>query len=373
MSADLAPFPEDYVEVLRSLVTIPGPTGDEGRRAEFLVRWLKDAGVEEVVEDEHFNVQARFGPEPAEGWTWFDAHTDTVFPDQDLPFRVEEDRAYCPGVFDNGVAVVHLMMLARELARSGQGKGMLLSFSVGEEGEGDLKGMKTLAGTFPVREAVVFDCGLSSVIAQCVGSRRYEIVFRGPGGHSWGDFGASSAIHGAARWILDVKGWMEWIPKKRSYNVGLIQGGQGVNVIAPECRLKLDVRSLEAAELEKLPEILEGSLKKICGDEGLDWETREIGFRPSGRLEENHRLIQTMKEVHQAAGLEMTMRNGSTNVNWLFHCGIDAISSGVANGSGVHTREEMLDLASAREGWKKLQLLTKALRGGAEDASQRRG
>lgn len=356
-------WPEDALELLTEFVTIPGPTFQEDARARWLVDWLKANGVEQVEVDEIHNVTARFGEPGPEGWTWLDAHIDTVFPDQDLSVRVEGDKAYCPGIYDNGIAVLQLMLLARHFARQGGGEGFLISFSVGEEGEGDLCGMKALAGTFPVKEAVIFDCGLGKAMTSSVGSRRFEITFKGPAGHSWGNFGRPSAIHVAALWIVAMEDFMPWEKRVLSYNVGEIHGGQGVNVIAPECSLKLDLRSLQADELDQVPDRLRGLLEKVCGTSGVDFEVRELGFRPAGQIPAgNDDFIQMLDEVHRGLGIESDASRSSTNANWLYHKGIAALSSGLASGGLTHAQGEWLDLEASRKGWIKLQHLVDRLR-----------
>jgi len=194
------------LELLEQLVRIGAPTGREHARAAFVARWLREAGLGDPTPDDDANVFLWLGPQDQPALV-IDAHLDTVFPDLQVELRKEPGRWHAPGISDNTVHVAMLMAWARHRQQTGRPwPATLLSFSVGEESQGKLLGMKCLTRDYAGRisQALVLDMGIHSICRQGTGTVRSKVCFQSPGGHSWSGFGKTSALTCACQWITQI-------------------------------------------------------------------------------------------------------------------------------------------------------------------------
>ena len=347
---------DSVLSLLEELVTIGAPTFHEKRRSDFMVAWLKrELPMGEVGQDEAGNIWVDLSG--GEGKVLLvDAHIDTVFPHETLEVRKEAGRWHAPGVYDNTVSCAQLMLWLKRAAEAGRPLPVIGVFTVGEEGEGNLAGVRAMAKRFKDRAlgALVLDLSLREAAREAIGSVRYELTFSTKGGHSWNHFGEPNAIHEAARWIGRLEKAFPWERGLRSFNVGTIEGGTGINVIAAAARFKLDVRSLQPAFLEAFRRWLEGELAAYPEGSGVALLAREIGYREAGVLEENHPLVKLVEETHRELALPLEWQALSTNSNGYLGAGIPSVVTGVADGSGVHTEQEYLELDSVATGERKL-------------------
>lgn len=351
------PDPE-LTSLLKTLAAVGAPTFQEKRRSDFIRDWLTSKLSRPVESDELGNVWVDFS-EGADPVCLIDAHMDTVSPLDTVPVRQEGDCLAAPGIFDNTVACAMLMIWA---ARQDAGPlPILLSFTVGEEGEGNLCGIRAVVNRFRsrLRQAWVFDLGLRTASVQAVGSYRARIAWRTSGGHSWAHFGQPSAVHEMARWIARLETAFPWRAGTHSYNIGRVQGGEGINVIASSAELILDVRSVEPAFLKTFPEWLSVSLKPDAP--GVTIETTELGVRPAGNLPPDQKMLNILQDAHAQLAIPLTFGIYSSNGNLLLGEEIPTIVTGLAVGSGVHTEAEYLELSSLPSGLRKLTRILEAI------------
>ncbi len=345
------------LDLLETLVQVGAPTGAEANRAAWIARWLRDHGVPNVAVDDVHNVTARLGPEgPAP--LLIDAHTDTVFDDERPPLIKTSDRWSAPGIMDNTAACVLLMCWAEQVVRGSiplPGP-VLLSFTVGEEGQGDLRGVKHLSQRWRERPAaaLVLDLALEEFSRVCVGSDRVKVLIGCRGGHSWNDFGDPAATHAACRWIAGLDRVAPWSRDRLSYNVGILRGGDRVTTLACEAEVWLDLRSTEPALLAEAKDAVLRSLREAVPEPDYTVQVEPFGFRPAGELPEAHPLVAALRETQAELGLSLTHRPLSTNANWFIHEGVPSLCTGIVRGAGYHGRDEYIETASLAPGWQKL-------------------
>lgn len=343
--------PIELLEVLSQLTGIGAPTFQEEARAEWILTWLRNHGLRSVVRDAVGNILVDLSG-GASRLRLFDAHIDTVFSQKKVTITRRGNRWLAPGIFDNTAACAHLLCLAAEIAEQKRQIPILLSFTVGEEGTGNLRGIREVVKTQKTRlaEAIVFDLDLEVLTCVAVGSRRYTLEWMAAGGHSWSDFGSPSAIHNGVQWLAGLREAFPWRRGRQTFNIGTLTGGTGVNVIASQASAVLDIRSLDPDFLEAFPLWLRRQKMK-----GFRFE--EIGYRPAGSLPPQHALVREVKGIQKSLGLKIEMSALSTNANAFFEAGIPAVTTGLARGGQVHTEDEYLEKDSLTTGTKKLRAL----------------
>lgn len=350
-----------WVDELMAVAAIPAPTLDEGERAAYVRRRLEElSGVTPAV-DAAGNVVAAFaGAEPGPTVV-LAAHLDTVFGrDVHRPPRREGALLLGTGVWDNSAGITALLVLAR-LLREGSPvlRGRVeLAFTVGEEGLGDLKGMRELMRRSPAPDLViVVDGALGTAVTTGVASVRYEVEVETAGGHAWSDFGSESAVHIAARCVADLTALALPAEPKCTLNVGTIAGGIAVNAIAPFCRFTLDLRSESPQALQELQGQVSALIEKLRAATRGRIGVRKVGERPGGSLPESHPLREWVRRVHRRLGLKTRFRAASTDGNIPLSLGIPAVTVGVGRGANAHRPEESFELDSFPVGVKQLLLL----------------
>lgn len=354
----------EVIELATTIAEMAAPTKDEGRRADFVERSFRVAGLTDVRRDEIHNVVARIPGRKRGRALLLAAHLDTVF-DLATPLKVvaSGNRVAGPGIRDNSIGVAAVLMLPRLLRelRVVPGVDVLLTGNVGEEGLGNLDGIKRVMDDNPEIGAVVAVEGhnLGRVTHVAVGSVRLKVNVSGPGGHSWGDFGNPNAIHAAARMIADLDRLPLPQQPKTTLSVGLIEGGISVNTIAPSVSFVLDLRSTDALTLERLKGRVTAALRPT--DERLSVDVQILGERPAGFLPISSRIVQTGIEILRLLGHNASADASSTDANPAINRGIPAICVGLTTGGNVHTTAEYIDVPPVASGIAQLVMLVLAL------------
>ncbi len=358
---------------------IPAPPFKEETRAREIARRFEEIGLLRVRLDEEGNVIAERPGLSSEPRVIVSAHLDTVFP-EGTNVRVRRDgvRFHAPGISDNTCGIVSLIALARALDAGGiktEGRVYFVA-TVGEEGEGNLRGARHLftGGEFQsgVDAFISLDGpGLERITQRALGSRRYRVTVIGPGGHSWGDFGIVNPVHALGRAIARFASYPAPLAPRTSYNVGIIEGGSSVNAIPERASMLVDIRSVSSDEIEKLEAYLrrvveiaareENSQRSTSGT-SLACEFEQVGDRPSGETPVNSRIVRAAIECSRALGIEPRLDCSSTDSNIPISLGIPAITLGVGGvSSNCHSLTEWYEPAGRELGLKRLLMLTVAL------------
>ncbi|HAI21366.1 MAG TPA: peptidase M20, partial [Clostridiales bacterium UBA8153] len=277
------------------------------------------------------------------------AHLDTVFEGlTQIQVRRTGDKLYAPGVRDNSAAVAALIVLARILVATGvrTRRPLVLAGTVGEEGLGDLRGMRALMDTWGDRLQYVIgvDGALGGIVNYGIGSRRLEVTTRARGGHSWGDFGAPSAVHAMGKMIAAIGDIAVPLDPKTTFNVGKIQGGTSVNSIAAHCVMQVDMRSVDADHLRRLEEEVRSRLASAAAAEPVELEVVVVGDRPSGSIAPDHELVRLVTAVQGRLGIPSRLSASSTDANIPLSRGIPAVTIGVTTGADNHAPTEHADI-----------------------------
>jgi len=378
------------------MARIPAPPFGETARAEWLEERFRVLALEEVHTDEVGNVfgvhrarQLTKQP-PALPYTALSAHIDTVFPaGTPLNLRQQGNRLYGPGVSDNGAGAAALLAVAAALraAKVALATPILFIGNVGEEGEGDLRGMRHIFSQArwkeTIRYSLILDgAGSEPIVAEALGSRRFEIIVRGPGGHSWSDFGIPNPILVLARGIHSFSQMSLPTSPKTTFNVGVIRGGTSVNSIPESAAMRVDIRSTSMAEMERLEAALRRAIEHAVEEEsrasaqrtssknrasGLSYEVVPIGNRPAGELDTNARILNVIRAVDTHLGNAAQIQRASTDANIPLSLGREAIAIGGGGvGGGAHTLQEWFDCTARDLGLKRILLALLALAGVAE-------
>jgi tripeptide aminopeptidase len=352
---------EPIAELTTLLTEVPAPTNDEGDRAKLLARILDERGFEDVRSDELHNITAVIAGKRSDRCVLLAAHSDTVFPRSvDVSVTREGNRLRGPGVGDNAISIATVVQLRTVLAELGivPDVDIMVTGNVGEEGLGDLRGMRAVMDANPSVGAVIAVEGhaLGRITHQGVGSRRLEVLITGPGGHSWGDFGRPSAIHAAGRLVAKLDAITLPGNPKTTLNVGILEGGLSVNTIAPEARLVIDMRSLEQDALEHLVRTVAGQIEAIATHD-LTTQATVVGDRPAGRLPADQGLVPIAREALALVDIEASLDASSTDANIPISRGIPAICIGVASGGNAHREDEFIDLDLVPAGMTQLAMV----------------
>ncbi|HUA57258.1 MAG TPA: M20/M25/M40 family metallo-hydrolase [Verrucomicrobiae bacterium] len=337
------------------LCRVPSPTFLEQERAAWLLEQLRALGWSASV-DRSGNVVAADGDGPYVALT---AHLDTVIAPRKDEITVDSDgRFRGPGVSDNGAGLAALLAVARAwksgLALPARRCGLLLVGNVGEEGEGNLLGMRHLCKQSPFARKiesflVVDGANTEHITSRALGSRRFEVAFTGAGGHSWSDFGAGNPVHALCRAVaLFSETRIDPGPPKSAINVGLIEGGSSINAIAQLARAKVDIRSESNEKVDELAEILLAAVDRARDLENqratagkVSVKVKEIGSRPAAALPDTAPILQYIRAVDAHLGIRSHLDTSSTDANIPLSLGLPAISIGGGGvGGGAHTSQE---------------------------------
>jgi tripeptide aminopeptidase len=361
-----------------SLTEIPAPEFKEARRGEALKKLFEASGLRVRV-DKIGNVIGERPGAGAKEVILLVAHLDTVFSaGTNVTVKRNGSRLEAPGIADNGAGLAALVGVSRALSegRVSTAKTLVFAGDVGEEGEGNLRGIRALVDEFgPRLSAVIAIDGpsIEHITTQGIASRRFEVTITGPGGHSWSDFGTPNPITAISRGIVKFSSIRVPDEPRSSYNFGVIEGGTSVNSIPARATVKIDLRSEEESELDRLESALRDSMQAGVKDEigtsrsggdALRMEITSLGSRPSGKLPEDSPLLETVRNVDRYLGTRSRLERSSTDANIPLSQGIPAVAiGGGGKGSGSHTLAEWYDPTGRELGLKRLLLIALALAG----------
>ncbi|HXD34359.1 MAG TPA: M20/M25/M40 family metallo-hydrolase [Pyrinomonadaceae bacterium] len=363
------------------ICSIPAPPFGEHERAEFLREKFVTAGLTEAAIDEVGNCFALRKGRTQTPLLAVTAHLDTVFPaGTDFTIRRDGVKLLAPGVSDDGCGLAALMALvdALRVAEIETEGSLLFVGTVGEEGEGNLRGVRHLfsEGRFAkqINAFVSLDgAGIDRITNTALGSRRYRVCFSGRGGHSWGDFGTANPVHAAGRAIARLTSYPAPHDPRTTFNVGRIQGGAGVNVIPKVASMDVDLRSAAREELLRLDAFFRRTVREATDDENrlsrkgepsLTVDLQLIGDRPGGETPANSELVEAAIEATRSIGSTPILDQSSTDSNIPISIGIPAITLGAGGTSGnSHTLEEWYDPRGRDLGLKRALLVMLAMVG----------
>lgn len=354
------------------LTEIPAPSFQEGERAAVLKTLLASAGLN-VQMDNIGNVIGELRGSSDKELVVLSAHLDTVFPaGTDVKVRRDGDRLLAPGISDNGTGLAALAAIARSVheVQIKTQRSILFVANVGEEGEGNLRGMRTIVDAYrsQLKAVIVLDgAGTDHVTTKALASRRLEAIITGPGGHSWSDFGMPNPINALVRGSVRFINTKVPTSPRTTFNLGQIEGGTSVNSIPFEARLKVDVRSESEEELTRLENALRECVAAGVRDEmesardrskgKLEWKLQSLGNRPGGELAADSPLLAALRAADAIVGNDSRIERSSTDANVPLSLGIDAISIGAGgNGGGAHSLQEWYEPAGRELGLKRALL-----------------
>lgn len=343
---------------LIELTEIPAPPFEEQARGERFAEMLREAGLTDVTIDEVGNVIGRRPGSTGDRVVGYSAHLDTVFPaDTDVTVRFDDEKMYAPGIGDNTRGLVTVLGVLRAMQHAGieTEADVLFIGNVGEEGLGDLRGVKHLFrdGAPKIDTLIAVDGGESErIVFGGVGSHRYRVTFRGPGGHSWGAFGLANPHHalGRAIQIFDENApSVTSVGEKTSYNVGRIGGGTSINSIPFESWAEIDMRSGSQDKLDDVDAILQAAVEQALQEENagrldgpeLTVDVDRVGTRPAAKGDISSPVVQRAMAATVAFGVQPSLRISSTDANLPISKGIPAVtmSRGGVSG-GAHSPDE---------------------------------
>lgn len=347
---------EKVIDLAIRIQQIPAPTFDEGQRGMFVRDLFASEKLEDISMDEIGNVFARL---PGKGKNAkaliVSAHLDTVFPaSTNLDVRYEPDRVYGPGIGDNSLGVASLFGIIWSFREQKKNLKHDIWFvaNVGEEGLGDLKGIRAVVDRFGgdvIGYLVLEGLALGHIYHRAIGVKRYRITARTKGGHSWSDYGQPSAVHELASLVTELTSIRLQRKPRTTMNVGTIHGGTGINVLAAEAKCDLDLRSEDPQALEKLVQKVEGILINASRD-GLTIEAEVIGERPAGEISENHELVRLALSCSKEAGAIAVLTAGSTDANIPLSRNFPAVVMGISTGGSAHTTDEYVTVSPIKMG-----------------------
>jgi len=343
------------------ICSIPASPFGEQERAEYFSRKFSELGLAEVEIDEEGNCLGLLRGSSQSPLMVVSAHLDTVF-SAETNFNVvrRDGRLYAPGIADDGCGLAALIALIQAIQseRIPIEGSILFVGTVGEEGEGNLRGVRHLftKGRWAkhIDSFLSFDGpGLDRITNRALGSRRYRVEVAGPGGHSWGDFGLPNPVHAIGRAISRLAGYPAPKEPRTTFNVGRIEGGRSVNSIPSEASMEVDLRSAAEAELQRLDAFFRRAVRdavdeenatRRAGDPLLKLKVDLIGERPTGETPADSPLVEIAIEATKLIGIEPRLDQSSTDSNLPISLGVSAITLGAGGSSAFsHSLDEWYD------------------------------
>lgn len=346
--------------LLEVLAKIPAPSRQEERRTEFCRNWFLSQGAADVSVDSAKNVLCKIDCDKYHDIVVFVAHMDVVFPDTEpLPYRREGNIIYAPGIGDDTANLVNLMMAAKYLIHSTAKPkvGIMIVANSCEEGLGNSDGSKEIHRVYGPRIIATYsiDGNLGECYNQALGSHRYRVEVATAGGHSYIDYGNTSAIAVLGQMIAEIYQLSVPVDIKTTINVGVIQGGNSVNSIAQSASMLCEYRSLSQEYLRQMEEKFQSIFKKGRGPD-VEVFVHLVGVRP-GNGDVSKKQMQLLTDhtigvINAFYDGDILCEEASTDINIPLSMGIAGICIGTISGGKVHTREEWLDVTSLSTGIK---------------------
>jgi len=353
------------------ICSVPSSPFGERERAEYLSRKFLEIGLSEVQIDEAGNCLGLLRGLSQSPLMVVSAHLDTVFSrETDFIVRRKDQRLFAPGISDDGCGLVALISIARVLVEtSSKTSGSILFVgTVGEEGEGNLRGVRYLFTEGPwagrIESFISFDGpGIERITNRALGSHRYRVTVKGTGGHSWGDFGIPNPVHALGRAISRLVSYTLPKDQRTTFNVGKVQGGTSINSIPSAAYMDVDLRSCDEVELQRLDAYFRRSVHEAVdqenaarrpGDSPLVLNIDLVGERPGGATPSNSFLVELAQQATQTFGIVGELDQSSTDSNLPISLGIPAITLGAGGTSGCsHTLDEWYEPLNRDKGLKR--------------------
>ncbi|HKN25422.1 MAG TPA: M20/M25/M40 family metallo-hydrolase [Candidatus Acidoferrum sp.] len=368
------------------LTEIPAPSFQEEKRAQAVKEILSAEGLS-VFTDKIGNVIGELRGAQDKEVVLLTAHLDTVFPaGTEINVTRQGDRLLAPGISDNGTGLAGMLAVARALhvAKIKPQRTILFAANVGEEGEGNLRGIRSLIDAYrpKIRAVIVLDgSGIDHVTTKALASRRVEVVITGPGGHSWSDFGMPNPINALVRGSVRFINTKVPTAPRTTFNLGQIEGGTSVNSIPFEAKLKVDLRSENEDEIVRMETALRECIAAGVKDEmdnsrersrgKLEWKLNLIGSRPGGELSQDSALLDALRAADDVIANKSRNERSSTDANIPLSMGIEAIAIGAGgNGGGAHSLQEWYEPADRELGLKRVLLTLLGVSGLATEKGQ---
>ena len=358
------------------LCEVPAPPFGERARAAVVREMLQSAGLKNVRLDRAGNVVGERPGRSSQPNVVLAAHIDTVFPEgTDVKVARSGPVLRGPGIGDNCRGLAVLVAIARALDAAAVETDGSLTFAatVGEEGLGDLRGVKALVNETlkgRIDYFVALDGSGSSITNVGIGSRRYRVAFRGTGGHSYNNFGRATPVNALGRAIARIADIQVPSAPRTTFNVGRIGGGTAVNAIPEEAWMEVDLRSTDQAALDQLDKWVQQTIMQAAETENARWKQNgavavtieRVGDRPGGRTDERSRIVQAALAASKTVKLPARLVENSTDANVPMQLSIPAISIGAGgNGANTHSLAETFDSTDSVRGTARALLLTIAL------------
>ncbi|MGO8719418.1 MAG: M20/M25/M40 family metallo-hydrolase [Acidobacteriaceae bacterium] len=375
----------------RQVAGTAAPPFGEAARAHWVAERFVALGLEDVKIDDCGNALgwlrgvASGVPEEEEAvyrpCTLFSAHLDTVFPAEAIGAPIQDgSRLLIPGASDNCAGITALLGIAAAMHATGlkPASDVLFACNVGEEGEGNLRGMRHLFRdrqlASRIRFAVVLDgAGTDTIVTQGLGSKRFRVTITGPGGHSWTDAGTPNPILVLANALAEI-GRIELPASPRTtWNIGHIEGGTSINAIPQQAEARIDTRSTDAAFLLRLEEEIHAAVETAVGAANraasesqsrgpIQFAIEPIGERPAAKLPDDAHILTTLRAVDRHLQIQSHTGTASTDANIPLSVGVEAVSLGSGgSGGGVHSLREWFDATGRDLGLRRILLLLLAL------------
>lgn len=348
---------EEHVRIC----SVPATPFGEQERAEYFSRKFKEIGLTEVEIDEEGNCLGLLKGSSTTPLLVVSAHLDTVFSkDTDFTVTRRDEKLFAPGIADDGCGLAALIALAEAIQKEQipiEGS-ILFVGTVGEEGEGNLRGVRYLftkgRWATQIDAFLSFDGpGLDRITNRALGSHRYRVEITGPGGHSWGDFGLPNPVHAVGRAVARLAGYPAPKEPRTTFNVGRIEGGTSINSIPSRASVEVDLRSAAERELQRLDAYFRRAMREAveeenatrrAGDPPLNLQVDLIGERPTGETRADSPLVEIALEATRAFGVTPRLDQSSTDSNLPISLGIPAITLGAGGSSGSsHSLDEWYD------------------------------
>jgi acetylornithine deacetylase/succinyl-diaminopimelate desuccinylase-like protein len=359
-----------------AVTAVPAPPFGEQARGEWYAQQLAELGY--VVERDALgnvfaSAEALDDDTPVVA---ISAHLDTVFSEGKLDVRREHHKLVGPGISDNGAGLAGLWAIASALKKCGiqTSLPLLLLANVGEEGAGDLRGMRAVF-TDPrwssrIASLLVVDgSGVETIVTEALGSRRFAAQISGPGGHSWSDYGVPNPIVALSRAIVELSNYPLPAFPRTTLSIGIIEGGTSINAIPERASMRVDIRSTESSELDRMESLLRLAVENAARDaetfgSRLEYSIDQIGDRPAASLRPDSPLLFALMAADAQLGIRSRTERASTDANIPLSLGIDAVAIGAGgSGAGAHTLHEWYDPAGRDLALRRVLLVLLALAG----------
>ncbi len=351
---------DDVVEEIKTISQIPSPTFFEKQKSDYVRSRFEALNLEDVRIDDVNNTTGRLPGKSGDGAFIICAHIDTVFPEEtELLVREKGGRLYCPSIGDNSTSIAGMLAIieAFNLVAYTPPWDVIFLANSREEGRGDLEGIRCFldraAASDPetdIKGVISIDGKYNTICNRGVGSRRLKVEVKTEGGHSWHDFGNTSAIHAMGGAIGRIARLTAPESPRTTYNVGVVSGGSTVNTIAETATMLIDIRSAEIEMLRKMEEEIRNVVRESMDEFDAACAIEVVGDRPSGAIGDDHPFVQTVLSASSLFGIEKTPRASSTDSNIPLSRGVPSVTFGVYSGNAAHTVNEYIEPASIKKG-----------------------